>query len=252
MMAACVSGLPGFANNSKAEVECGIFRLYSPEGSVAVEEMKRWNARGDASRPMKIDAENVTCVRGGRTVFADISFTLSSGEALLLSGPNGAGKTSLLRILAGFIQPESGSVELHGGHDDLALSQHSHYVGHANAVKPALTVEENLAFWVRYNGGIFDENDLLPFDLMHHAAIPAALLSAGQRRRLTLSRLTAIARPIWFLDEPTVGLDKASTKALCDVMRPHLAEGGMIIASSHVEIGIEFNNELELQGRVRP
>jgi len=197
---------------------------------------------------MKLLAENLACMRGGRTVFEDVSFALTAGEALLLTGPNGAGKSSLLRLIAGLVAPQSGRLELEGGDPDLSIGQSAHFIGHANAVKGALSVEENLAFWTRFLGGTVARPSLAPFALEAHATIPSALLSAGQSRRLALSRLTAIARPLWLLDEPTVGLDTASLEALVGLMRAHLADGGLIVAASHVDVGIEFRHRLDLAG----
>ncbi len=197
---------------------------------------------------MKLSAENLTCIRGGRIVFEDVSFAVSAGESLLLSGPNGAGKSSLLRLIAGLVATASGSLELEGRNKDLTIGQCAHFVGHANANKSALSVHDNLAFWSRFMGGD-DEPSLLPFDLEAHATIPAELLSAGQGRRLALLRLTTIKRPLWLLDEPTVGLDTASQAILVELMNSHLADGGLIVAASHVDIGIQVSRTLKLGRR---
>ena len=197
---------------------------------------------------MKLSAENLTCIRGGRVVFEDVSFAASAGESLLLSGPNGAGKSSLLRLIAGLVATASGSLELEGRNPDLSIGQCTHFVGHANANKTALSVDDNLTFWSRFMGGD-DEPSLEPFGLEAHASIPAELLSAGQGRRLALLRLTAIKRPLWLLDEPTVGLDTASQAILVGLMNSHLADGGLIVAASHVDIGIQVSRTLELGRR---
>lgn len=201
---------------------------------------------------MNLNAENVTCIRGGRTVFEDVSFQLGAGESLLLSGPNGAGKSSLLRLIAGLVTPASGTIGLVGQDANLTTGQSAHFVGHTNAVKGALTVEENLRFWTGFLGAAAETAPLGAFDLESHAAIPAALLSAGQSRRLALSRLMAVPRPLWLLDEPTVGLDTASQAILVGLMQDHLAEGGLVVAASHVDVGIEFTRRLELAGGTRP
>ncbi len=201
---------------------------------------------------MKLSAENVTCVRGGRTVFERLSFQIAAGESLLLTGPNGAGKSSLLRLLAGLITPAAGTVELSGGSPDLTIGQSSHFIGHANAVKAAMTVEENLRFWTRFLGSTEDTSPLEAFNLENHASIPAALLSAGQSRRLALSRLAAVPRPLWLLDEPTVGLDTASQATLVKFMKAHLNDGGLVVAASHVDVGLAFTKQLEITRQAAP
>ena len=188
-------------------------------------------------------------MRGGRTVFEDISFDVAAGESLLLSGPNGAGKSSLLRLIAGLVAPSAGTLELTGRDPELTIGQSTHFVGHANALKTAMSVEENISFWAGFLGGDPDDIALDRFGLEAHSTVPAALLSAGQSRRLALLRLTAVARPLWLLDEPTVGLDTASQAALVTLMREHQEGGGLLIATSHVDVGIDFTHRLDLAGR---
>lgn len=197
---------------------------------------------------MKLIAKDLACQRGGRHVFGHVSFQVAAGEGLLLSGPNGAGKTSLLRMVAGFLDPASGALALEGADPELSIGQHAHYVGHLDAVKGGLSVAENLAFWARLLGGGDPEKALARFALESYAHIPAALLSAGQRRRLALSRLELVPRPLWLLDEPTVSLDAASRRRLVAAMRQHLGAGGLIVASSHAPFGIRLRHRLELGG----
>ena len=195
---------------------------------------------------MKLVADNLTCERGGRIVFAGLGLCLEAGQFLLLKGPNGSGKTSLLRLIAGFAEPAGGTLRLEGGHHDLTLGQHCHLVQHQDAVKSALTVEENLAFWAGFLGGGDIEAALAAFALDHLRATSAAFLSAGQRRRLALSRLALVARPLWLLDEPSVGLDTASLERLKALISGQVAQGGMVIASTHVDIGVQATAELDL------
>lgn len=191
--------------------------------------------------------------RGGRLLFEGLSFTVASGEALLLTGPNGAGKTSLLRVLAGFLQPAAGEVRLQGGEADRSLGEQCHWLGHANAVKPALTVAENAAFWASYLGGgepgrraVGDALDR--FGLTELADIPAGYLSAGQKRRLGLARLLLAPRPLWLLDEPTVSLDAEGTATLAAVIDAHLASGGLAVAATHLPMGLARARQLQLGG----
>ena len=189
---------------------------------------------------MRLSGRGVRCVRGGREVFSSLDFEASSGEALAVVGPNGAGKTSLLRLIAGVLAPAGGSIALEGGEDELPLAEQSHYLGHRDALKPALSVSENLRFWRDFLGGMTSDpaENLAIVELDHAARLPAAYLSAGQRRRLSIARLLTVRRPVWLLDEPTNALDTAGQKLFSTLMGDHLARGGLIIAATHMPLGI--------------
>lgn len=189
---------------------------------------------------MRLLGRGVRCVRGGREVFSDLDFEASGGELLAVIGRNGSGKTSLLRLIAGLLATAGGSITLEGGHAELTLSEQAHYLGHRDALKPALSVMENLAFWRDFLGGeAFDTTESLSSVGLDHAThLPAAFLSAGQRRRLSLARLIAVRRPVWLLDEPTTALDVAGQSMVAGLMRDHLARGGLIIAATHADLGI--------------
>jgi heme exporter protein A len=188
-------------------------------------------------------------VRGGREVFSGLDFEASSGEALAVTGPNGAGKTSLLRLIAGLLTISDGSIELEGGEPELTLPEQAHYLGHRDALKPALTVTENLSFWRDFLGGeTFDAKaSLAAVGLDHAARLPAAFLSAGQRRRLSMARLLAVRRQVWLLDEPTNALDTAGQSLFATQMGDHLSRGGLIIAATHAPLGIT-SRELRIGG----
>jgi heme exporter protein A len=188
---------------------------------------------------LRLSAAGLGCVRGQRDVFHDVDFELSAGEALALTGPNGAGKSSLLRLIGGLLRAASGRIELAGGATDLTIPEQAHYQGHLDALKPSLTVAENLAFWIHYLGGAAPPGAALAaLGIAGLADLPAAYLSAGQRRRVSLARLIAVPRPIWLLDEPTSALDAAAQARLAELMREHLAGGGIIVAATHGPLGI--------------
>src|SRR5215470_9507727 len=148
---------------------------------------------------MHLVAENLASCRGGHLVFAGISLAVGAGEALLLLGPNGSGKTTLIRTIAGLLPPAAGSIRIEGGNPARSVGEECHYVGHLNGVKASLTVEENAAFWCRFFGGTHEglEAALAAFGLASLRDIPAAYLSAGQKRRLSLVRVLLARRPIW-------------------------------------------------------
>jgi heme exporter protein A len=190
-------------------------------------------------------------------VFSGLDFEASAGRALAVTGRNGSGKTSLLRLIAGLLVPAGGSIALEGGDAELNLGEQAHYLGHRDALKPALSVAENFVFWRNFLGGKISSGDggleqslhesLAAVGLDHAAHLPAAYLSAGQRRRLSLARLIAVRRPLWLLDEPTAALDVAGQTMFAGLMGDHLARGGMIVAATHGPLGIEAE-ELRIGG----
>src|SRR5438270_159204 len=201
---------------------------------------------------MRLLGSDLGCNRGGRTVFSGLSFEVSAGEALVILGPNGIGKSSLLRLVAGLVRRSNGVLALEGGDPELTVGEQAHYLGHQDALKPSLTVRENLAFWADVLGGEGLNTDaaLAPLGLRGIAGLPAGYLSAGQRRRLSIARLLAIRRPIWLLDEPTTALDASGQATLASLMGQHLADGGLVIAAAHGPIGLDQGTELRLgEGR---
>ena len=198
---------------------------------------------------MRLSGRGVRCVRGGREVFSGLDFQASSGEALAVIGANGSGKTSLLRMIAGLLTIADGSIGLEDGESELTLPEQAHYLGHRDALKPALSVTENLAFWRDFLGGeAFDAREGLGAVGLDHAVdLPAAYLSAGQRRRLSIARLLAVRRPIWLLDEPTNALDAAGQSMFAALMNDHLARGGLIVAATHAPLGVAAR-ELRIGG----
>ena len=198
---------------------------------------------------MRLSGQDLRCVRGGREVFSGLDFAASAGELLAITGANGSGKTSLLRLIAGLLVASGGSVELEGGGAELSLAEQAHYLGHRDALKPALSVAENLSFWRDFLGGEIGDGGrcLAAAGLDHAAHLPAAYLSAGQRRRLSIARLLVVRRPVWLLDEPTSALDAAGQALFVRLMRDHLTGGGIIIAATHAPLGID-GPELRMRG----
>jgi heme exporter protein A len=204
------------------------------------------------SSPVQLAAENLVIERGGRVIVSDVSFAVEQGEALLLTGANGAGKTTMLRALAGFLPISAGTIRVEGGDAEKSLAEQAHSIGHANAVKAHLTVGENVLFWSRFlNGDDGAEQRtaaaLEAFALSDLEDFPASYLSAGQKRRVGLARLLAAPRPIWLLDEPTVSLDAASTARLARVVNAHTGGGGIVIAATHLPLGLERAREFKLE-----
>jgi heme exporter protein A len=197
---------------------------------------------------MRLVATDLGCHRGGRDVFAGVSFTVASGEILTVTGRNGAGKSSLLRTIIGLVRTQRGRIGLEGGDSDLTIAEQSHYVGHQDALKPSLSVGENLRFWTGFFGArsVDIRAPLEAVGLDGLADLPAAYLSAGQRRRLSIARLLGVKRPIWLLDEPTSTLDASAQERFAGFMRDHLAAGGLILAATHGPIGLGACRELRL------
>jgi len=201
---------------------------------------------------ISLAAHDVSCQRGGRLLFEGLSFSLSPGEALLVTGPNGAGKTSLLRMIAGLLPLHGGRFE--AGDRATPLPELCHYVGHLNGIKGSLSLAENVAFWADFLGGGTGDLETVfqDFGLGSIETLPAGLLSAGQKRKLSLMRLFAAPRPIWLLDEPSVSLDRASVTVLGKAVAKHLAEGGIAVVASHTPLKVKFARELALKREHAP
>ncbi|RVD38217.1 heme ABC exporter ATP-binding protein CcmA [Mesorhizobium sp. M4B.F.Ca.ET.215.01.1.1] len=198
---------------------------------------------------MRLIAENLGGERGGETVFAGIGFALEKGEALVVTGPNGAGKSTLLRVIAGLLRAAEGRVQVEGGGEAFpTVAAAVHYLGHLNAMKTALSVAENLRFWRDFCGepalGVDEALETVGLGGIGH--LPFGYLSTGQRRRASIAKLLVSHRPIWLLDEPTAGLDKASEERFAGLMRGHLEEGGIIVAATHLPLGLEGAKALRM------
>ena len=187
---------------------------------------------------MMLRTRGLAVARGGARALEGLDLDLPAERALVVRGPNGIGKTTLLRTIAGLQPPVEGAVEV--APDAVA------YAAHADGLKTALTVTENLAFWRAVFGGPPLHAALVAFDLVHLADRPAHALSAGQKRRLGLARLAVTGRPLWVLDEPTVSLDAASVALFAAAVRAHLAGGGSALIATHVDLGLTEAETLDL------
>jgi heme exporter protein A len=182
--------------------------------------------------------EQLAAIRGERLVFEQLSFDIPKGGALLLIGPNGSGKSTLLRLLAGLKRADAGRILWDGV--DVASDPGRHaarlaYVGHQDAVKPGLTVAEN--FFLCESKAVYRALAAMGLDVL--ADVPARMLSAGQKRRLALARLTARQSPLWLLDEPTLGLDAASVGLFGAMLAAHRAIGGVVVAATHLPLPLD-------------
>ncbi|MDQ0317231.1 heme ABC exporter ATP-binding protein CcmA [Amorphus orientalis] len=195
-----------------------------------------WTIDALAVRDLAVD-------RGGRRVFEGLSLDVPAGAGVAVTGPNGSGKSTLLRALAGLLKPTEGSVAFAGADPEAPMASHVHYVGHLDAVKTQESVQQNMAFWATWLGTPLDldgiEAALEPLDLAHLVDLPASVLSAGQKRRLSLSRLLAAPRPVWLLDEPTGALDAASERRFCAMIERHLDAGGLVVAATHLPLDVD-------------
>jgi heme exporter protein A len=188
----------------------------------------------------------LAALRGERVVFAGLGFAVAKGGALLLKGPNGSGKSTLLRLVAGLGRAEAGQVFWNDEDtlaDRVAHARRVAYLGHMDAIKPGLTAAENLAF---DGDAAAVANALAAMALTRLAELPARMLSAGQQRRLALARLPLARAPIWLLDEPTLGLDAASVARLGTLLAAHRADGGVVLAATHLPLPLPDAEELRL------
>jgi heme exporter protein A len=191
---------------------------------------------------MRLIAENLGGERGGEAVFSGINFALEKGQALIVTGPNGAGKSTLLRVIAGLLPVAAGRLLLEGGGEDFpSVASACHYLGHQNAMKTALSVAENLRFWRDFSGAdlLSAEEALETVGLDGIGHLPFGYLSTGQRRRAAIAKLLVSRRPLWLLDEPTAGLDKASEERFATLMQKHLEDGGIVVAATHLPLGLD-------------
>lgn len=205
---------------------------------------------------MKIIASDLAVRRGEEFLFMNVSFNLTAGEALILKGRNGSGKSTLLRTIAGLIHPEVGSISLSGDglDEEVTVAEACHYLGHKNAMKNELTVDENLSFWKRFLGDFGQKNSISTIEAAETLGLgmilhlPYGYLSAGQQRRMAMAKLLCAYRPIWILDEPTSALDLNSDALFVSLLNDHLGKGGIVLAATHQPLDLINARELHLNG----
>lgn len=204
---------------------------------------------------MQLIGKNISAERGGEIVFSAVNFLLGENQMLTISGPNGAGKSTLLRIIAGLLPPFYGSVQFFDGSHFFKVPPYAHYLGEQNAMKPFLSVGDNLKFWVtfyqpskRLSPSIKSliEGALTKIGLAHSIDLPFGVLSSGQKRRIALCRLLLHHQPLWILDEPTTGLDTEACAIFAQIMQDHLDRKGMIIAATHLPLGVHSTHNIVL------
>jgi len=182
-------------------------------------------------------ASELSCIKRDRVLFDRLSFSLQSGQLVYLRGPNGAGKTSLLRILCGLSQPESGTITWQSQPLGERWFKDLIYVGHKPGVNGALSAIENLAFWCRQHHVSASHDHLYhvlaELGLVGMEDVPCRTLSAGQQRRVALSRLWLKSAKVWILDEPFTALDVKGVAQLEDKMKAHVDAGGAVLTTSH-------------------
>ena len=198
---------------------------------------------------MRLSGRDLTAIRGLKTVFSGISFTLEAGELLAVTGPNGSGKSTLLRLVAGLLRPAVGAVTIDPADGQEGLAHLVHYLGHLDALKSALTVGENIDFWRRFWGGGEVAAALERVGIAALANLPVAVLSAGQKRRAAMARLILVERPLWLLDEPLTALDAAGANMLGELLAGHLKAGGSAIAATHRDLPVAATATLSMGAR---
>ncbi len=208
------------------------------------------------SPQMRLTVEALSARRGEDLIFKDISFSLGTGESLILTGRNGSGKSTLLRAVAGLLRPESGRVtwESDEAETGTRASEACHYLGHRNAMKAELSVRENLEFWQDFFGDFSGGRGMTIADAAEAvglggiAHLPFGYLSAGQQRRMAFAKLLVAWRPVWILDEPTAALDVSAESVFTALITDHLAQGGIVLAATHQPLGLENAQELKMTG----
>lgn len=198
---------------------------------------------------MKLVAETISVNRGIKRVVQDLSFEVEQSEALIVTGENGAGKSTLLRAIAGLLPLDTGSVDLLGGKEELLLREQCHYLSDQNGLKTALSVKENLEFWQNFSGepDFSIQETLEIVGLAHTLDLPVGYLSTGMKRRIAIAKLLITRKQVWIVDEPTAGLDGASSKMFIDICSAFCDDGGILIAATHLPLDLKKTKSLHVE-----
>jgi heme exporter protein A len=192
-----------------------------------------------------LEVNNLECIRGDRSLFSGLGFSLDAGELLHLQGHNGSGKTTLLRTLCGLVAPSEGAVNWNGKNirrqrEEFATDML--FLGHLNGLKDDLTAVENLRILCQLDGLHTDDKELWQvlekMGLYGHEDLPVRVLSQGQKRRVSLARLLLSKSPLWLLDEPFIALDKAAVEFLQKVIADHVKQDGLVILTTHQDVAL--------------
>lgn len=201
-----------------------------------------------------LSTKNLTCLRGNRLIFEGVTLALEPGDGLLLTGPNGSGKSSLLRVLAGLLEPFDGALFINGRnpYEDRSITRDKVvYIGHSDPIKRTLTVQESMMFWAGLSEAAAKKRAQIPeilerLNIAHLANAMGGVLSSGQKRRVSLARLMMSGASLWLIDEPTVGLDINSVTRIEDIVSQHRATGGAVILSTHVAFSLPGGKTLDM------
>lgn len=201
-----------------------------------------------------LQGSNLVCVRGDRRLFKGVNFTLEAGGIMRVTGPNGSGKTSLLRMLCGLSRPEDGEISWRGTSIRSLKGEYYNditYLGHLGGAKDDLTALENLRISSALAGTEITEQEavaaLQHIGLGGRELLPVKVLSQGQKKRVALARLLVGKTLLWILDEPLVALDVSAVEMIKELLEQHLAQGGMVVMTTHQEIDIAAATTQQLQ-----
>ncbi len=201
-----------------------------------------------------LSVTNLECVRGDRQLFAGLSFQLETGSLLYVRGANGSGKTTLLRAIAGLVLPEAGEIHWNGAETCKQRDEFNadvFYLGHHYGLKFELTPYENLRIFANLSGHVISEaqieDALKRMGLARCIELPVKVLSQGQKRRVVLARLLLQPAKLWVLDEPFVALDVSAVSLLQEIIRDHVAGGGMVVLTTHQEVDMPRGHVQQIQ-----